>query len=284
MKGIKQKTFLLYYLTIVTIACFFVGLLQSSIKVNIGIVLLIVFAAALPVTFIILKIMYMAEMSKPYAKLHKDFMNEIWTNGYTDKVREIGEYAIYAHRNESHISFPYIADFVLYLSDYYNLTGQYGKTFPLIWILNRNELASRGYRLLDGGYYILMYYAVWMEACRGVKNREMAQQIIEEGRPFLDKKFKQDIFAMTADYIAYNYYMIVEDYGMAVRCVDKLMSYQSLQAYKFFIRYYAAAEINVVFGNKEKARKILEQGKKMAGENLAVVCQSFEVYRLRLGL
>ena len=57
MKGAKLKVFLTLYMIVVLVACFVVGIFQSVITVNIGIVLLIVFLAALPLTAGLLKIM-----------------------------------------------------------------------------------------------------------------------------------------------------------------------------------------------------------------------------------
>ena len=83
MKGVKLKTFTLIYLIIVTICVFFVMIFQSFIKANIGLVVVIVFLAAIPVAVLTLKIMLKIEMSKPFAKLHQEFMDELWTNGFT---------------------------------------------------------------------------------------------------------------------------------------------------------------------------------------------------------
>lgn len=40
------------------------------------------------------KLMLKIEMSKPFAKLHKEFMDELWTNGFTQKFIDLGNQAI----------------------------------------------------------------------------------------------------------------------------------------------------------------------------------------------
>ena len=96
MKGIKLKTFILIYLIVVTIGVFPVMIFQSFIRANIGFVVIIVFLAAIPVAILTLKIMLKIEMSKPFAKLHKEFMDELWTNGFTQKFIDLGNQAIEA--------------------------------------------------------------------------------------------------------------------------------------------------------------------------------------------
>ena len=150
--------------------------------------------------------------------------------------------------------------------------------------MDKKEIASRSIRYIDGSYFIVMYYAVWMEICRGTLNREMAQQIIVEGKPFLDRKYGMDAISMAADTVVYNYYILFGNFEMARRYVDKVMSYRSAQADKFVSKYYMAAEINMIFGNVDAARAILEQGKRKMGNKTAVINQVFEVFRVRLGL
>ena len=284
MKSIKLKTFTLIYLIIVTICVFFVMIFQSFIKANIGLVVLIVFIAAIPLAFLTLKIMLKIEMSKPFAKLHKEFMDELWTNGFTQKFIDLGNQAIEAKKNGENIDLAYLTDFVFYLSDFYNLTEQFEKSLPILSVIDEKEMISRSTKLLVGGYYIVMFYALQMEAYRGTKNKEMAQQLIEKGRPYLDKKYKLDAISMVADTVVYDYYMLFENYEMAKRAVDKLMSYKSQQADKFYTKYFAAAEINMVLGNRQGAQAIMEQCKRNMGEQMAVVNQSFEIFRRRLGI
>ena len=284
MKGVKLKTFTLIYLIIVTICVFFVMIFQSFIKANIGLVVVIVFLAAIPVAVLTLKLLLKIEMSKPFAKLHKEFMDELWTNGFTQKFIDLGNQAIEAKKNGENIDQAYLTDFVFYLSDFYNLTEQFEKSLPILSVIDEKEMISRSTKLLVGGYYIVMFYALQMEAYRGTKNKEMAQQLIEKGRPYLDKKYKLDAISMVADTVVYDYYMLFENYEMAKRAVDKLMSYKSQQADKFYTKYFAAAEINMVLGNRQGAQAIMEQCKRNMGEQMAVVNQSFEIFRRRLGI
>ena len=284
MKSIKLKTFTLIYLIIVTICVFFVMIFQSFIKANIGLVVLRVFIAAIPLAFLTLKIMLKIEMSKPFAKLLKEYMDELWTNGFTQKFIDLGNQAIEAKKNGENIDLAYLTDFVFYLSDFYNLTEQFDKSLPVLSVIDEKDMISRSTKLLVGGYYIVMFYALQMEAYRGTKNKEMAQQLIEKGRPYLDKKYKLDAISMVADTVVYDYYMLFENYEMAKRAVDKLMSYKSQQADKFYTKYFAAAEINMVLGNRQGAQAIMEQCKRNMGEQMAVVNQSFEIFRGRLGI
>ena len=67
MKHPKLKVIMLLYLIVVTVCAFILALLQRSISMNIGVLLLIIFIAAIPVAVGIFKIMIALEMKKPYA-------------------------------------------------------------------------------------------------------------------------------------------------------------------------------------------------------------------------
>ena len=284
MKGAKLKVFLTLYMIVVLVACFVVGIFQSVITVNIGIVLLIVFLAALPLTAGLLKIMLNREMSKPGAKIHKEFMDELWKNGYTQRFFDLGKQAINQHMYETPIDLAYLMDLVLYQCDYFNINGMYKESSFLIGLLDFKEVAAKSTRFIDGGMYVVMYYSVLMETSRGLGDRATAQRIIDEGKPFLDRKYSQDALSMAADSTVYNYYMLFGNYEMADKCVQKLMSYRSVQADKFFTKYFYAAELSMVSGNKEMARQILDGARQKIGYDLPVIRQAFDMYYRRLGL
>ena len=285
MKNAKLKLYFLIYLTVVTICVFFVALCQSMISMNIGVLILIIFVAAIPVAAGVLKLLFIREMAKPYAKLHKEFMDEIWTNGYTDKVRELGEQALAADEAGEEIGFSYLKDFCFYLSDYYNLFGQHEKVFTIMRHVDGEALTSQSTKLFDGGMSVLMYFGVLMEAARGLNNKESAINIMSDAKQYLDGKYKFDMLYILADLTYYNYFVTMGDYDTAKKYVDKIISYKSLGVDKFFSKYYAAAEIVMLTeGDKDKARAILEQGWNMCDKDKKVVKQAFDEFYKRLGL
>ncbi|MBQ6026066.1 MAG: hypothetical protein IJL20_10700 [Lachnospiraceae bacterium] len=285
MKHAKLKVIMLLYLIVVTVCAFILALLQRSISMNIGVLLLIIFIAAIPVAVGIFKIMIALEMKKPYAKLHKEFMDEIWTNGYTDKVRELGEQALAADDAGEKIEFTYLKEFCFYLSDYYNLMKQHDRVFSVMRHVDGQELVSRSVKFMDGGMSVLTYFGVLMEAARGLNSKETAANIMSDAAPYLEKKYNMDVLSMMADVTYYNYYVTMGGYDEAKKYADKLMSYKSLGVEKFSSKYYAAAEIVMLTeGDKEKARAILDQGWSMSDRDKAVVRQAFDEFYRRLGL
>ncbi|MBO4922146.1 MAG: hypothetical protein J5372_09555 [Lachnospiraceae bacterium] len=285
MKHAKMKLYMLIYLTVVTICVFFVALCQSMISMNIGVLILIIFVAAIPVAAGVLKLLFIREMAKPYAKLHKEFMDEIWTNGYTDKVRELGEQALAADDAGEKIEFTYLKEFCFYLSDYYNLMKQHDRVFSVMRHVDGHELVSRSVKFMDGGMSVLTYFGVLMEAARGLNSKESAANIMSDAAPYLEKKYNMDILSMMADVTYYNYYVTMGGYDEAKKYADKLMSYKSLGVDKFSSKYYAAAEIVMLTeGDKEKARAILDQGWSVSDRDKAVVRQAFEEFYRSLGL
>ena len=252
---------------------------------NIGVLILIIFVAAIPVAAGVLKLLFIREMAKPYAKLHKEFMDEIWTNGYTDKVRELGEQALAADDAGEKIEFTYLKEFCFYLSDYYNLMKQHDRVFSVMRHVDGHELVSRSVKFMDGGMSVLTYFGVLMEAARGLNSKESAANIMSDAAPYLEKKYNMDILSMMADVTYYNYYVTMGGYDEAKKYADKLMSYKSLGVDKFSSKYYAAAEIVMLTeGDKEKARAILDQGWSVSDRDKAVVRQAFDEFYRSLGL
>ena len=285
MKHAKLKVIMLLYLIVVTICVFFLAIYYRMRSVNVGVMLLIILVAAIPVSLGIFKLMFFLEMKKPYAKLHKEFMDEIWTNGYTDKVREIGEQALAADDAGEQIAYTYLKEFCFYLSDYYNLMRQHEKVFTIMRHVDGQELVSKSTKFMDGGLSLLTYFGVLMEAARGLNSKESAANIMSDAAPFLEKKYNMDILSMMADVTYYNYYVTLGGYDEAKKYADKLMSYKSLGVDKFSSKYFAAAEIVMLTeGDKDKARAILDQGWSVSDKDKAVVRQAFEEFYRRLGL
>ena len=284
-KKVYLKTYGLLYLIVAFFALAIAGRIYRAFDIS----LLILFPAALvlciPVTFIALKVMLNKEKKNPYAKLHWEFKQELFKNGYTEKFFELSGKAITAHKNGEKISNVYLNDYVLYTADYYNMMEQYDTAMSYLVLLDEKDLTSGKVTFVDEGMYALMYYGCLMECYRGLNDKGNAINMIERARPVLDRTFKHDSISMLSDSTYYNYYMLIGNYDKASEFVDKLMSYRSAEADKSIIKYLAEADYNVYLGRKAEAIEALKKVKAMSDESgNPVIAFVYERNKINLGL
>ena len=284
-KSVKLKVMGLLYLIIllfgVAIALFFHRLFNFNLLIAIGIVLV----AAVPVTYVMFKILMSREKNKPYSKVYSEFRKELFTNGYTEKFFELSDQAINAYKSGEKIDQVYLREFVLYAVDYYNATGKYDKSLELIRLLDENSFTAKSTIYMDHGMSALTYYGSLMEICRGLNDKGSAINLLERAKPIMDMNHKHEVFNMYVDNIYYTYYMLIENYERAGEYADKLASYTSPESAKFFTRYIVEAEYKLHQGKRQEA---IEAYKKMEslieGEQKNIFEFYYSVYAERLGI
>lgn len=284
-KSVKYKTLGLLYLVIVlcgaTTVIFFRRLFQYNLLISIGIVLV----AAVPVTYVVFKILLGKEKNKPYSKLLTEFNKELFTNGYTEKFFELSNQAINAYKSGEKIDQLYLKDFVFYTADYYNATEQYDKSLELVSLVDVNRLTDKSTIYLDHGISAMTYYGCLMEIYRGTNDKGNAINLMERAKPILEMNHKHELIQMFADNIYYMYYMIIENYERAGEYADKLASYTSPESARFFSRYIAEAEYKLCQGKRQEA---IEAFKKMEslieGEQKNLYEFYYSVFAERLGI
>ncbi len=279
------KTIGLLYLVIVLLASSVAILFCRIFRVNFLIALAIILVLAVPVSIIGFQILMTKQKKNPYGKLHAEFVEELYKNGYSEKFFEISEKAVSAHKNGEKVNSVYLKDFVLYTADYYNATEQYAKALSYIMLLNENDFTGKDTRFIDYGMSALMYYGCLMETYRGLNDKEKAIKMIERAKPILDRTFKSDVLSMGADTVYYNYYMLLENYERAEEFADKILSYKSPEAERYFTKYYIEAEFNMHLGKKQEA---VDSIKKMEpfleGETKILFSFYYSNFIKRLGL
>ncbi|MBQ5767688.1 MAG: hypothetical protein IIV94_02230, partial [Clostridiales bacterium] len=98
-KTVKLKVMGLLYLVIVLFGAAIALFFHRLFRYNLLIAFAIVLVAALPVTYVVFKIMISKEKNKPYGKVYSEFRKELFTNGYTEKFFELSNQAINAYKN-----------------------------------------------------------------------------------------------------------------------------------------------------------------------------------------
>ena len=284
-KIVYFKTIGLLYLVIVLLASSVAILFCRIFRVNFLIALAIILVLAVPVSIIGFQILMTKQKKDPYGKLNAELVEELYKNGYSERFFEISEKAVNAHKNGEKVNSVYLKDFVLYTVDYYNATEQYAKALSYIMLLNENDFNEKSTLFIDYGMSALMYYGCLMETYRGLNDRENAIKMIERAKPLLDRNFKSDVLSMAADTVYYNYYMLLGNFERAQEFVNKILSYKSPEAEKFFTKYYIEAEFNMHLGKKQEA---VDSIKKMEpfleGETKKLFSFYYSNFIKRLGL
>ena len=98
-KTVKLKVMGLLYLVIVLFGTAIVLFFHRLFRYNLLIAIAIVLVAAVPVTYVVFKILISREKNKPYGKVYSEFRKELFTNGYTERFFELSNQAINAYKN-----------------------------------------------------------------------------------------------------------------------------------------------------------------------------------------
>ncbi len=284
-KTVKLKVMGLLYLVIVLFGAAIALFFHRLFRYNLLIAFAIVLVAALPVTYVVFKIMISKEKNKPYGKVYSEFRKELFTNGYTEKFFELSNQAINAYKNGEKIDQVYLREFVLYTVDYYNAMKKYDKSLELIKLLDENSFTGKSTIYIDHGMSALTYYGSLMEICRGLNDKGSAINLLERAKPVMEMNHKYEVFNMYVDNIYYTYYMLIENYERAGEYADKLASYTSPDSARFITRYIVEAEYKLHQGKRQEA---IEAYKKMEsiieGEQKNLYEFYYSVYADRLGI
>ena len=284
-KMVYLKTIGLLYLVVVLLASSVAIIFCRIFRVNFLIALAIILVLAVPVSIIGFQILMAKQKKDPYGKLNAELVEELYKNGYSERFFEISEKAVNAHKNGEKVNSVYLKDFVLYTVDYYNATEQYAKALSYIMLLNENDFNEKSTLFIDYGMSALMYYGCLMETYRGLNDRENAIKMIERAKPLLDRNFKSDVLSMAADTVYYNYYMLLGNFERAQEFVNKILSYKSPEAEKFFTKYYIEAEFNMHLGKKQEAvDSIRKMEPFLEGETKILFSFYYSNFIKRLGL
>ena len=284
-KSVKLKVMGLLYLVIVLFGTAIVLFFHRLFRYNLLIAIAIVLVAAVPVTYVVFKILISMEKNKPYGKVYSEFRKELFTNGYTERFFELSNQAINAYKNGEKIDQVYLREFVLFNVDYYNAVEKYDKSLELIRLLDENSFIGKSTTYIDQGMSALTFYGSYMEICRGLNDKASAINLLERAKPIMEMNHKYEVFNMYVDSIYYTYYMLIENYERAGEYADKLASYTSPDSARFFTRYIVEAEYKLHQGKRQEA---IEAFKKMEslieGEQKSLFEFYYSVYAERFGI
>ena len=284
-KTVKLKVMGLLYLVIVLFGTAIVLFFHRLFRYNLLIAIAIVLVAAVPVTYVVFKILISREKNKPYGKVYSEFRKELFTNGYTERFFELSNQAINAYKNGEKIGQVYLREFVLFNVDYYNAVEKYDKSLELIRLLDENSFIGKSTTYIDQGMSALTFYGSYMEICRGLNDKGSAINLLERAKPIMEMNHKYEVFNMYVDNIYYIYYMLIENYERAGEYADKLASYTSPDSARFFTRYIVEAEYKLHQGKRQEAIEAYKKMKSIIeGEQKNLYEFYYSVYADRLGI
>ena len=281
--SIYLKVMGLLYALVVLAGSLLVLLLHFIFGAPLDLSFLILLLAAVPLSLVIFRVMMNRERSNPDSILHAEFMSELVTNGYTQKAFELAEQAFEKKRTGQKMNFVYFKDFAIYVADYYNLMQENEKALTYLDLVDKSEVLTNSTRIMDGGLTILTYYEVLMEAFRGTKAKTNAKLAFMEVRPYLDKKYPQDVLNIMADMIGYHYSMLMEDFEQAKQYVDRMMSYTSELAQSNMGRYLALADYCKQAGYEAQARDAMKLAHERMSPDQPVLEEIYGQWMERLG-
>ena len=284
MGSVILKLWGFIYLLVVLAGTLGVLLIHLIFGVPFGILWIVMAVLALPASVYVLGKLRKAEIKKPDAKLHAEYMEEIRTKGYTPRFFELAEQAVSMKQTGGTFDFVYLKDFVIYTADYYNMVGQSDKALSYLNVLDRNEVMSKSIQFMDKGTTILLFYNVLMEAYRGTKDRAGAEQAWAEVQPYVTKTHAIPALNTSAQMIRYHYYMLTEDDERAKQVIDEIAADNSPQTQDIMTRYTIQADYALSKGDKEAARKAMTRAEQCCREGAPILREIYNGWMKRFGL
>lgn len=221
-------------------------------------------------------------------KKHDHFIKNIRLFGYTQLMLAEAERIIseYAPRNDKgrEMDLSSYKDFILYSADYCCLKGDYEKAMKYLGNTSANTL-NEDHDLIYkyGGVPTYEYLATKMETVRGIGDKNLAEKVMEEARPYFEIEHQNSKIKFVIEIFMYHYNMLMGDMDGAKESVDRLMTYASTKK-KCIIHNVLYAKWLIASGDKDSAEEQMDIAGKKAVNNIKIIKQTYDAYKKRLVL
>ena len=274
------KTFILLWITIllfISIALSFIDkTFGNAYKVPVMVICCIL---SLPATYIILKLMLAKSSKKPLSVTYTELMNELQENGITDHLLELADRGI-TEVGSSAGDFVYLKMFAIAGCEYYIWKQDNDRALQYINLIDIKKIKGGDLSFLDGGVSVVSYFTAQMELSMAMKDPERANNVLADGKPFLDKFYgKKEALDGMIDSVWFMYHYVLQDYAQASMHAQKIINNKVYKDEKSTIGYVSMAMVCKKTGDDEGAARLMADAHRLAEESgKALNRQNLESY------
>ncbi|MCR5105568.1 MAG: hypothetical protein K6B68_14130 [Eubacterium sp.] len=201
---------------------------------------------------------------------------ELQKNGFSDRFFEMAEQGKSLYTGSSN-EFSYYKNIALYGADGYILKEKYDKAFEFINSLDLNEVKHSDSVLRDNGLCIVSYFDIQMELCNEYGDKERANNVFRDAKPYLDKFYGANNVSMVIDEFYFSYYYLNQDYMLAIEHAEAMINNPFHKMNSIIAGYLNLAMAYNKMGDTARALEILDEAVKiMNNKKNPVSIQSYE--------
>ena len=274
------KTFILLWITILlfmSIALSFIDKIFGNAYKAPAVVICIILS--LPATYFILKLVLAKSSKKPISVTYSELMKELQENGITDHLLELADRGI-TEVGSSAGDFVYLKMFAIAGCEYYIWKQDNDRALQYINLIDIKKVKGGDLSFLDGGVSVVSYFTAQMELSMAMKDPERANNVIADGKPFLDKFYgKKEALDGMIDSVWFMYHYVLQDYPQAQMHAQKIINNKVYKDEKSAIGHVSMATICKRTGDDEGAARFMAEAHRLAEESgKALNKQNLESY------
>ncbi|MCR4791812.1 MAG: hypothetical protein K5871_03615 [Lachnospiraceae bacterium] len=274
------KTYFLLWIFIILIMSIVAELVVKIIGTGVSATVIIgALIVSFPLTFIIFKIIMARAHKSPLAITYSEFQKEVQENGLSERLIELVDKGLSEIKNPD-TEIGYIVSLATAGCEYYIYKRDNEKALQYINIVDIKKVKEGKMAFLDGGAGVVTYFTGQMELCQAMKDPARANNVIADGKPFLDKHYgKMDALDVLIDDVWFLYHYTLGDYAHAREHAQKILNNKVHNDTGMVTGYAALAMVCSRTGDTAKAEELMSQAERIAEESGKVIAkQSPEGY------
>ncbi len=266
-KSIHIKTYIMLWLCIILGMNVVVTPVVKALNGSIPLAMVICLVISFPAAFFGLKILYARAEKKPLSRTHTELLKEFQENGLSDRALELADRGI-SEVGSSAGDFVYLKTFAIAGCECSIYKGDNMKALQYINLIDIKKIKGGDLSFLDGGASVVSYFTAQMELAKAMNDPVRANNVIADGKPFLDKFYgKNDAVDMLIDDVWFMYHFTLGDIIHAREHALKILNNKIHERDKQIAGYIDMALVCRRMGDEAGVQKFITDAKKITEDS-----------------
>ena len=221
--------------------------------------------------------------NSPVGRESNKYSENVKKYGYTESMLKTADKVIAEHKEGKSVDMLLLKDYVMYPAEYCCIKHEYKKALDYLNIISVDDLMEHKILYLNGGISVYSYLITKMEACRGLGDKFLADDVMQEAKKYVDLEGLSYTKLFLKDVCLYNYYMLIGEFENAKECAERLLTYKTIEL-DSVTAYVINAEIMKKLNDKEGFNRMMGIAREKAKKTYAPIKQIYNEYLTRFEL
>ncbi len=163
--------------------------------------------------------------------------------------------------------FVYFIEFVLYGACGYAYREDYENMRRIMDVMDVEKIKAKDISFMDGGRSVISFFDLQMSYCMDTHNKDMAQKVYNDAKPFLDKFYNNALTRVLADEFYVYYHSVNENYDEAVKYAYALIENDLVKQNRSISGHIDLIKVYMASGDKEMALKVPEEAEQISEDS-----------------